>query len=109
MSLEQARKVCSQPHSVDHSVKPLRAPWKIDLKPIAQSMLARIEQLFDSVIVVFIEDLTQKSELKLWQKLDRQGCVHWYAHDRLTGKSMSFASEEELLRWIDNRNHLDRW
>jgi hypothetical protein len=108
MSTEQARKVFSQSHPVDHPAEPLRAPWKIDLKLIAQSILTRIGRLFDSVIFV-MEDLTPQSELTLCQKLDRQGSNHWHAYDRSTGESMSFASEEEMRRWIENRNHPDRW
>jgi hypothetical protein len=61
------------------------------------------------VIEVFIEDLAQQSALKLWEKVDRQGHTRWYARDPDTGKTLSFASEPEMLRWIEHLNSRNHW
>jgi hypothetical protein len=109
MSTEEAEKVFINSHQFNRAIESLRSSRMINFKQITKSIRTRIEQIFDHVIEVFIEDLTQKSELKLWQKVDRKGNTHWYAQDPLTGKSISFASESELLRWIENRNNPGRW
>ena len=70
-----------------------------------QSMLALIENLWQSTIAA----LTKEPELKIWQKQDRHGRIYWHAYDPWTRKSVSFASELEMLSWIENFNSRGRW
>jgi Flp pilus assembly secretin CpaC len=109
MSTEEAEKVFINSHQFNHAIESLRTSRVINLKQITKSIRARIEQLFTHVIKTFIEDLAQQSALKLWEKVDRQGNTHWYARDPDTGKTISFASEPEMLRWIEHLNSRNHW
>jgi hypothetical protein len=109
MSTEEAEKVFINSHQFNHAIESLRARRGINLKRITQSIRSRFEQFFTHVIAAFIEDLAQQSALKLWQKVDRQGNTHWYARDPDTGKTISFASEPEMLRWIEHLNSRNHW
>ncbi len=109
MSTEEAEKVFINSYQFNHAIESLGASRVVNSKQIVKSIRRRIKQLFDHVIEAFIEDLTQQSELKLWQKVDRQGHTHWYARDPDTGKTMAFASESEMLRWIEGLNSRSHW
>ena len=58
-----------------------------------QLILTLIENLWQNAIAA----LTEEPELKIWQKRDRFGHIHWHTYDLYTGKSVSFASELEML------------
>lgn len=45
--------------------------------------------------------LADTNELKVWQKVDRQGNNYWYAYDPRTGKSFASGSEADLYIWIE--------
>jgi hypothetical protein len=62
-----------------------------------QSILALIENLWQNAIAA----LTEEPKLKIWQKRDRYGHIYWHAYDPCTGKSVCFASELEMLIWIE--------
>jgi hypothetical protein len=109
MSTEEVEKVFINSHQFNCAIESLRASRVINFKQIAKSIRARFERLFTHVIEAFIEDLTQQSALKLWQKVDRKGHTHWYARDPDTGKTLSFASEPEMLRWIEHLNSRSHW
>jgi hypothetical protein len=70
-----------------------------------QSILTLIKTLCQRAIAV----LTTEPELRIWQKQDRHGGTHWYAYDPLTNKSISFASELEMLRWLEDFHSRSRW
>jgi hypothetical protein len=70
-----------------------------------QSILALIGNLWEKAIAA----LTKEPELKIWQEQDRYGKIHWHAYDPLTNKSVSFASELEMLSWIENLYSRSRW
>jgi hypothetical protein len=70
-----------------------------------QSILAQVKKLWQNAIAPSAEE----AELRIWQEKDRQGRLHWHVFDPSTGKSVSCASELEMLSWIENLNHLDRW
>lgn len=70
-----------------------------------QSVLILIGNLWQSAIAY----LTKEPELKLWQNEDRLGHMHWHAYNPVTGKSVSFASELEMLSWIENLYSRSRW
>jgi hypothetical protein len=109
MSTQEAEKVFINSHQFNYAIESLRARRAINLKQITKSIRTRIKHIFDHVIEAFIEDLTQQSALKLWQKVDRQGNTHWYARDPDTGKTIAFASEAEMLCWIDRPNSRNHW
>jgi hypothetical protein len=69
------------------------------------SILTLIKKLLQNVIAA----LTTEPELRIWQKQDRNGHIHWYVYDPLTRKSISFVSELEMLSWLDNLNSRSRW
>jgi hypothetical protein len=109
MLTEEAEKIFINSYQFNHAIESLRVHRGIHLHQITQSIRARFEHLFTHVIETFIEDLTQQSALKLWEKVDRQGNTHWYARDPDTGKTISFASEPEMLRWIEHLNSRSHW
>jgi hypothetical protein len=69
------------------------------------SILTLIKKLLQNAIAV----ITTEPELRIWQKQDRNGHIHWYVYDPLTSKSISFASELEMLRWLEDFNSRSRW
>jgi hypothetical protein len=69
------------------------------------SILTRIKKLWQNTISA----LTREPELTIWQKQDRSGHIHWHIYDPLTGKSLSFASELEMLRWIEHFYSRNCW
>jgi hypothetical protein len=71
----------------------------------AQSILTLIGNLWQNAIAY----LTKEPELRIWQEQDRFGCIHWHAYDPLTNKSVSFATELEMLSWMENFYSRDRW
>jgi hypothetical protein len=85
---------------------------RLDLQPI-KSIVALVETLYQKAIAAlmddFMADYTKEPELKIWQKRDRNGRIDWYARDPLTGKTVAFASETEMLKWIEHRSHPNRW
>lgn len=70
-----------------------------------QSILTLIKKLWEDAISA----ITSEPELRIWQKQDRHGRIHWYAYDPLTNKSISFASELEMLRWLEDFHSRSRW
>jgi hypothetical protein len=63
-------------------------------------ILAQIANFCKTAIAI----LTQEPEVEIWQKKDRNGHTLWYVYDPQMGKSISFASELEMLSWLDNQN-----
>jgi hypothetical protein len=57
----------------------------------------------------FMTNVMKDPELEIWQKRDRDGRIDWYARDPSTGNTIAFASETEMLKWLEHRNHPDRW
>jgi hypothetical protein len=70
-----------------------------------QSILTLIKTLWQDSIAA----ITTEPELRIWQKQDRYGRIHWYVCDPLTYKSISFASELEMLRWLEDFHSRSRW
>jgi hypothetical protein len=68
-----------------------------------QSILALVGNLWQKSIAA----LTKQPELEIRQKQDRYGRIHWHVYDPHMSKSVSFASELEMLRWLDSR--YGRW
>jgi hypothetical protein len=85
---------------------------KLDLQPI-KSITIFLEMLWQKAISALMDDfmanVTKEPELKIWQKRDRDGRINFYARNPLTGKTITFASETEMLSWIEHQNHPDRW
>jgi hypothetical protein len=67
------------------------------------SILAQIGNFCKTTIAI----PTQEPEVEIRQKQDRNGHIHWYVYDPQVGKSISFASELEMLSWLDNQS--GRW
>jgi hypothetical protein len=67
------------------------------------SILAQIGNFCKTAIAI----LTTEPEVEIRQKQGRNGHIHWYVYDPQMGKSISFASELEMLSWLDNQN--SRW
>ena len=87
-------------------------PQKFDLYPL-KSITVLTKTLWKKAIAALMDDfmanVMAEPELKTWQKRDRDGRINWYARHPLTGKTIPFASETEMLKWIEHQNHLDRW
>lgn len=67
------------------------------------SILTQVGNLCKTVIAI----LTKEPEVEILPKQDRNGHIHWRVYDPQVGKSISFASELEMLSWLDNQN--GRW
>jgi hypothetical protein len=50
-----------------------------------------------------LKTLSHQPELQVWQKRDRQGGLHWYAYNPMTGRSFSASSEAEMRIWIEKQ------
>jgi hypothetical protein len=70
-----------------------------------RSILTLIGKLWQNAIAA----PALEPEVKIWQKQDRHGRIHWYAYDSLTNKSISFASELEMLSWLEDLHSRSRW
>jgi hypothetical protein len=70
-----------------------------------QSILTLIKKLWQNAIAA----PASEPEVKIWQKQDRHGRIHWHIDDPLTGKSVSFASELEMMRWLENLTSRSHW
>jgi hypothetical protein len=84
----------------------------VTLRPI-KSIAALVKTIGQKAIAAlmddFMADVMAEPELKIWQTRDRDGQIDWYARNPLTGKTIAFASETEMLKWIEHQNHPDRW
>jgi hypothetical protein len=69
------------------------------------SILTLIKKLWQNAIVAIMTE----PELRIWQKQDRNGHIHWHVYDPLTSKSISFASELEMLSWLEDFHSRSRW
>jgi hypothetical protein len=69
----------------------------------AYSILAQIGNFCKTATAI----LTQEPEVEIRQKQHRNGHIRWSVYDSQMGKSISFASELEMLSWLDNQN--GRW
>jgi hypothetical protein len=96
----------------DNRIVPTIGRKKLDLPPV-KSILALVETICQKAITAlmddFMADYRKEPELKIWQKRDRDGQIDWYARNPLTGKTITFASEAEMLKWIEHQNHLNHW
>jgi hypothetical protein len=105
---EKLGKIQIQPIRIFHTTIE-SSPKQSIFKPIIQSISTNIDKFWDRSMEDFIEDLTQKSEIKLWEKIDRYGQNHWCTRDPKTGKTISFASELEMRGWMETHDNHDRW
>jgi hypothetical protein len=46
--------------------------------------------------------LTGSNELRIWQR-NQNGQSVWFAHDPVTNRTRSFASEQDVRHWLDRR------
>ena len=45
--------------------------------------------------------LTEESQLRVWQTVERDGNICWHVYDSRTEQSIQLASEQEVRVWID--------
>jgi hypothetical protein len=111
MTNYELEKVILQLSEADNTIEQLQPSSSIDfrLKQTAKSILALIENLWQNTIAALIAAPTTEPELKIWQTQDRHGRIHWRIKDPLTSESVSFASELEMLRWLENLTSRSRW
>jgi hypothetical protein len=112
MILFQAKSVIPEKRIAFPKTLPPISQQSVTLHPI-KSIAALVETIYQKAIAAlmddFMADVMAEPELKTWQKRDRDGRIDWYARDPLTGKTIPFASETEMFRWIEHQNHPDRW
>ncbi|MCU0569042.1 MAG: hypothetical protein MUF49_20880 [Oculatellaceae cyanobacterium Prado106] len=69
-------------------------------------LIARWKQMWQ-----FLTDyLFKGDELQVWQKCDRHGNTWWEAYDPVSGRSLSYATEQEVRMWLEQvryRQHFD--
>jgi hypothetical protein len=68
-----------------------------------RSILTQVGNLCKTTIAI----LTKEPEVEIFPKQDRNGHIHWHVYDPQVDKSISFASELEMLSWLDSQN--GRW
>jgi hypothetical protein len=111
--LIRSRQISATTKSDIQNVAVLKENCDLELVPTEQSdrsihdrinsMLSQIGNLWQTTIAI----LTKEPEVEIWQMQDRNGYIHWHVYDPQAGKSISFASELEMLGWLDNQN--SRW
>ncbi|MBD2103346.1 hypothetical protein H6F94_21025 [Leptolyngbya sp. FACHB-261] len=52
--------------------------------------------------------IMNRSELQIWQGLDRFGNVCWHIYDPKTGRSLQADSEAEVRTWIEQQYYQQR-
>lgn len=45
-------------------------------------------------------------EIRVWQRLDRNGHLWWYAYNPRTQQSGAFDSESDIRAWIERQMHV---
>lgn len=56
-------------------------------------------QLWES----FVKLLESSHEPRIWQRRDRQGNISWRLYDPATNQSATFASEDEIRIWLEEK------
>jgi hypothetical protein len=111
--LTQSRQIFAATESDIQNAALLKENCDLELAPTEQndqfidarvySILAQIGNFCKAAIAI----ITQEPEVEVRQKQDRNGHIHWHVYDPKLGESISFASELEMLSWLDNQN--GRW
>ncbi|PSB35663.1 hypothetical protein [Stenomitos frigidus] len=65
-----------------------------------ETVLAWLEQASQA----FMQRLIADAEPRVWYSCDAEGRLWWHAHDPVTGRSLSNATEAEMRSWIEQRH-----
>ncbi len=71
--------------------------------------LKRIQQWVEQGWQQVVQAWSNPPELRVWQRRDRSGQVHWYTYDPYTNQSASFGSEADVKAWINDHLVLRRY
>jgi hypothetical protein len=66
-----------------------------------------LQRGFKTVWAFLVTLLTKEPEIQVRQVCRRNGITYWQIHDPSTGQSVSLASEEEVIGWIE-QNYYQR-
>lgn len=72
---------------------------KLDVKPVKPTLFAKLLNLWDSWFIY----LAKRHELTVSSKTDASGNNWWHVDDPVTQKKADFASETEVLLWLEKR------
>ncbi|MGF1522145.1 MAG: hypothetical protein ACFBSF_07495 [Leptolyngbyaceae cyanobacterium] len=70
--------------------------------PKARSWWRRlgVGSVWDSLL----QGLLRPNELRVWHTRDEVGNLWWSAHDPVTGRSITYVSEDRLRIWMERRH-----
>jgi hypothetical protein len=51
----------------------------------------------------FMQSLSGKTELRVWQRTGAGGQLYWQAYDPVSGEFVTRGSEDEMREWIETR------
>jgi len=62
-----------------------------------QSVRKAVQQAIQN----YADSIDGRDEIKVWQKVDRQGNAYWRVYDPKTGQTADLGSEIEVMAWVE--------
>ena len=89
---------CKNPDSPKFNAISIAPPSQTPQKPQRSSFLSAMKQLWQLFVTAADTD-----EIVIWQTSDNNGNTWWHGCDRMTGRSIEAATENEMRAWLDRR------
>lgn len=70
--------------------------------PNRQIKLPRLSVL-NRAFQVCVQFLINDHEPQIWTTTDHYGTIYWHAHDPVSDRSVTLASEAEMRAWLEQR------
>lgn len=70
---------------------------KKELRAIALTLQSTLSLIWDMVLSLL------SNESRIWQRRDRFGKLYWRIYDPSSDRSITFTSEQEIRKWLDQR------
>lgn len=55
---------------------------------------------------LFFSSFEKSEEIRIWQRVDRNGQIWWYAYNPRTKRSSVFDSESEVRVWLEKQYYI---
>lgn len=70
---------------------------KKEFRAIALTLQSTLSLIWDMVLSLL------SNESRIWQGRDRFGKLYWHIYDPSGDRSITFTSEQEIRKWLDQR------
>ncbi|NJK66926.1 MAG: hypothetical protein HC941_10565 [Microcoleus sp. SU_5_3] len=75
----------------------------IELNPVTKKKGKSLFLAMNKIWQFFLTAAAGEDELRIWQTSDNNGNAWWHGCDRVTGRSICAATDDEMRAWIDRR------